>query len=160
MSLIQSESTVLHERVTWEIVIPRKPMITEADNFPCYALVQSNIILYYTFYSMFAADIMILSKELCYYLNLLEVIEQMLWSTHSEIQIVVLQILVARILQNYAFLSNRMHLFNSSGNLDKFSMDRMSRNMIELAARFECPTDLRYFFMYYKETFRHRGSVC
>ena len=72
--------------------------------------------------------------------------KQMLWSTHSEIQIVVLQILVARILQNSAFLSNRMHLFNSSGNLDKFSMDRMSRNMIELAARFECPTDLRYFF--------------
>ena len=69
-------------------------------------------ILYYTFYSMFAADIMILSKELCYYLNLLEVIEQMIWSTHSEIQIVVLQILVARILQNSAFLSNLMYLLD------------------------------------------------
>ena len=61
---------------------------------------------------MFAADIMILSKELCYYLNLLEVIEQMLWSTLSEIQIVVLQILVARILQNSAFLSNLMYLLD------------------------------------------------
>ena len=61
---------------------------------------------------MFAADIMILSKELCYYLNLLEVIEQMLWSTLSGIQIVVLQILVARILQNSAFLSNLMYLLD------------------------------------------------
>ena len=49
----------LHERVTWEIVTPRKPMSTEAklrltficfsrgDNFPCYPLVRSIIIILY-----------------------------------------------------------------------------------------------------------------
>ena len=64
MSLSQSESTILHEsiilykywlheRVTWEIINPRKPMITVAiwfsrgDNFPCYPLVQSIINILY-----------------------------------------------------------------------------------------------------------------
>ena len=83
----------------------------------------------------------------------------MLWSTHSEIQILVLHNLVARILQNSAFQSNLMHLLNSSGNRDKYLMDRMLRNMIKLAARFVCPTDLRYFPMYYYQTSRYREAL-
>ena len=83
----------------------------------------------------------------------------MLWSTHSEIQILVLQNLVVRILQNSASLFNSMHLLNSSGNKDKYLMDRMLRNMIKLAARFECPTDLRYFPMYYYQTSRYREAL-
>ena len=73
----------------------------------------------------------------------------MLWSTHAEIQILVLQNLIVRILQNSASLFNSMHLLNSSGNRDKYSTDNISRNMIELAARFWCPTDLLYIAMYY-----------
>ena len=88
---------------------------------------------------MFAAEKMILSKDLCYYLNMLEVIEHMLWSTHLEIQIVVLQILVGRIFQNL------VHLLNSIGNRDKYSMDRMSRNMpglsvLQICGTFPCTT--------------------
>ena len=73
----------------------------------------------------------------------------MLWSTHSEIQIRVLQNLVVRILQNSASQFNSMHLLNSSGNKDKYSSDIISRNMIELAARFGCPADLLYIAMNY-----------
>ena len=52
-----------------------------------------------------------------------------------------------------------MHLLNSSGNRDKYSTDNISRNMIELAARFGCPADLLYIAMYYYRTSRYREAL-
>ena len=92
-------------------------------------------------------------------LEYLKVIEQMLWSTHSEIKILVLQSILARILQSSAFLLLSMHLQKLSGNRDNYSLDRMLRNMLNLAARFGCPTDLLYIAMYYYRTSRYREAL-
>ena len=98
-------------------------------------------------------------QDLWICLEYLEVIEQMLWSTHSEIKILVLHNLLAQILQSSAFLLLSIHLQKLSSNRAKYSCDRMLRNMLNLAAKFGCPTDLLYIAMYYYQTSRHREAL-
>ena len=83
----------------------------------------------------------------------------MLWSTHSEIKILVLHNILAQILRSSAFLLLSMDLKKLSGNRDKYSLDRMLRNMLNLAVRFGCPTDLLYISMYYYRTSRYREAL-
>ena len=83
----------------------------------------------------------------------------MLCSPNSEIQILVLQNLIVRILQSSAFLIHSMQFPTSGCNRDKYSCDRMLRNMLNLATKFGCPTDLLYIAEYYYKTLRYKEAL-
>ena len=99
------------------------------------------------------------SDDLCQYLECIKVVEQMLCSPYSEIQILILQNLMVTFLQSSAFLIHSMQFPTSGCNREKYSSDRMLRNMLNLAAKFGCPTDLLYIAMYYYKTLRYKEAL-
>ena len=111
------------------------------------------------FKEIFASNISHRFVDLCVCLDYLEVVEQMLYSPYSEIQILMLQNLMVTILQSSAFRIHNMQFPTSDCNRDRYSSDRMLRNMLNLAARFGCPTDLLYIAMYYYQTSRYREAL-
>ena len=132
-----------------------RPLITRLLCNPSLSTVthESNLLSeleldFHLFREIFAVDILNHFGDLCVYLEHLEVVEQMLCSPISEIQILVLQNLIVRILQSSAFLIHSMQFPTSGCNRDKYSCDRMLRNMLNLATKFGCPTDLLYIAMY------------
>ena len=111
------------------------------------------------FKEIFASNISHRFVDLCVCLDYLEVVEQMLYSPYSEIQILMLQNLMVTILQSSAFRIHNMQFPTSDCNRDRYASDRMLRNMLNLAARFGCPTDLLYIAMYYYQTSRYREAL-
>nr|XP_022307950.1 uncharacterized protein LOC111113950 [Crassostrea virginica] len=114
---------------------------------------------FHLFNEIFLTDNSYHFNDLCEYLECIEVVEQMLCSPNSEIQSLMLQNLMVTFLQSSAFLIHSMQFPTSGCNRDRYSRDRMVRNMLNLAARFGCATDLLYIAMYYYRTSRHREAL-
>ena len=150
--LLQSPS--IRSLITRLLCNPSLSFVTHESN-----LLSEVELDFHLFREIFASNISHRFVDLCVCLEYLEVVEQMLCSPNSDIQILVLQNLIVRILQSSAFLLQCMQFPTTGCNRDKYSRDRMLRNMLNLAARFGCATDLLYIAMYYYQTCRYREAL-
>ena len=139
--LLQSPS--IRPFITRVLCNPRFSVVTHESN-----LLSEVELDFDLFDEILANDTLYHLNDLCLCIEYLEVIEQMLCSPYSEIQILMLQNLMVTILQSSAFRIHNMQFSTSDYNRDKYSCDRMLRNMLNLATKFGCPTDLLYIAMY------------
>lgn len=101
--------------------------------------------------------IRISDRDLLGYLKALDIIEQFIELPLTPNQVIALQRLTASVFQNIAFLlygSNK----NISLNKHMYIVDRISRNMLKLAAGIGYFSDRLYLAIYYYETKRYRKA--
>ncbi|XP_062579121.1 uncharacterized protein LOC134241041 [Saccostrea cucullata] len=75
----------------------------------------------------------------------------------TQYQVVMLRRLAASFLQQTAFILNTEAYFHE--NKLRYISDKISRHMLNLAARFGCITDLMYIAMYYYKTHRYMEAL-
>ena len=82
----------------------------------------------------------------------------MIGSPLTQYQVAMVQRSTATILQRTAFTLNNMHT-NTGLNKQMYIADRMSCNMLKLAAKFGCISDMAYTAMYHYEMSRYREAL-
>nr|XP_011418273.2 uncharacterized protein LOC105321612 [Crassostrea gigas] len=84
-------------------------------------------------------------------------VEHILNSPLTSYHVLMLKKLTATILQKTAFI---LHMNTKSGiNKDNYRQDKMSCNMLKLAAKFGMISDMLYLAMYFYKTFRYREAL-
>ncbi|XP_062612785.1 uncharacterized protein LOC134274520, partial [Saccostrea cucullata] len=92
------------------------------------------------------------------YMRYLHTIEQMIGSPLlTQYQVIMLQKLTATVLQSTAFILH-METYTHENKLS-YRADKMSCQMLKLAARFGCITDMLYIAMYYYKTLRYTEAL-
>lgn len=82
-------------------------------------------------------------------------LEQMIFSHRTNYQIIILQTLLASILQKIAFLLSNMY---SSRCLNKF-VDKLSCQILRRAAKIGYVSDILYLAVYYYKSFQYREAL-
>lgn len=82
-------------------------------------------------------------------------LEQMIFSHRTNYQIIILQTLLASILQKIAFLLSNMY---SSRCLNKF-VDKLSCQILRRAAKIGYVSDILYLAIYYYKSFQYREAL-
>uniref|UniRef100_K1QF40 Protein mab-21 n=1 Tax=Magallana gigas TaxID=29159 RepID=K1QF40_MAGGI len=85
-------------------------------------------------------------------------VEQLVDSPLTQYQVITLQTLTASFLQNTAFVLHNMYT-NTSVNKKMYIADKISCQMLKLAAKFGCISDMLYIAMYYYKTLRYREAL-
>ena len=85
--------------------------------------------------------------------------EQLIRTSFTQCQITILQKLTATILRTFAFLSHGMYTNTSADNKHVYIADRLSCDMLKLAAKFGFVSDLLYIAIYHYKTFRYREAL-
>ncbi|XP_034322923.2 uncharacterized protein [Magallana gigas] len=98
------------------------------------------------------------TSDLQYCMNILHTVEQLIGSPLSQYHVISLQKHVATILQSTAFILHNM-CTNTGVNKQVYIVDKMSRHMLKLAAKFGLVPDMLYIAMYYYKTLRYREAL-
>ncbi|XP_022329780.2 uncharacterized protein LOC111128457 [Crassostrea virginica] len=98
------------------------------------------------------------ANTLDHYIKVLYIIGRMIGSPLTQYQVVMVQRITATILQSTAFTLNNMYT-NTGLNKLMYIADRMSCNMLKLAAKFGCISDMAYIAMYHYEMSRYREAI-
>lgn len=101
--------------------------------------------------------ISISDRDLLGYLKTLDIIEQLIELPLTPNQVIALQRLTASVFPKIAFLLYGSHK-NNSLNKHMYIVDRISRNMLKLAAGIGYFSDRLYLAIYYYETQRYRKA--
>ena len=100
------------------------------------------------------------TKTLDHCVNLLNITDQMIGYPLTEYQVAMVQKLTANILQRTAFTLNNMYTNTCTGlNKQMYIADRMSCNMLKLAAKFGFISDMVYIAMYHYKMSRYREAL-
>nr|XP_011448995.2 uncharacterized protein LOC105343365 [Crassostrea gigas] len=91
-------------------------------------------------------------------MKILHTIEQLIGSPLSQYQVVSLQKHTATILQRTAFILHNMYT-NTGVNKQVYIADKISCQMLKLAAKFGFVSDMFYIAMYYYKTLRYREAL-
>ncbi|XP_022322567.2 uncharacterized protein LOC111124015 [Crassostrea virginica] len=86
-------------------------------------------------------------------------VEQLITSSLTQCQIIMLQSQIATILQCSAFILHDMYTTTSGGNKHVYIADKLSCYMLKLAAKFGFVSDMLYIAMYFYKTLRHRQAL-
>ncbi|XP_052676371.1 uncharacterized protein LOC128157790 [Crassostrea angulata] len=98
-----------------------------------------------------------LSKELCRIIKGIHIMEQLVVSTVTPYQVILLQKLTSTVLRYAAFL---LHMnTNESVNKKMYIADKLSCHMLKFAANFGYVSDLLHIAMYYYKTGRYRKAL-
>ncbi|XP_052690425.1 uncharacterized protein LOC128168268 [Crassostrea angulata] len=96
--------------------------------------------------------------DLCDLPKVMHAIEQLVYSPLTHYQAVTLQKLTASLFQYVAFQLQNMYT-NTGYNKQLYIADKLSCQMLKLAAKFGCVSDLLYIAMYYYKTLRYREAL-
>ncbi|XP_062610549.1 uncharacterized protein LOC134272286 [Saccostrea cucullata] len=97
-----------------------------------------------------------LDIQIC--IRCLHTIEQMIGSPLlTQYQVIMLQNMTTKVLQYTAFILH-METYTSDNKLS-YKADKISSQMLKLAARFGCITDMLYIAMYYYKTLRYMEAL-
>ena len=91
-------------------------------------------------------------------IKLLHIIVQMIGSPLTQYQVVIVQRFTTIALQSIAFTLHNMYN-NTSLNKQMYISDRMSSNMLKLAARFGCISDMVYNALYFYKTSKLKEAL-
>ncbi|XP_052708609.1 uncharacterized protein LOC128183574 [Crassostrea angulata] len=90
----------------------------------------------------------------------LHAVEESISLPLTQYHIVMLQKLTATIFQCTAFILHRMYTCTCTGsNKQLYIVEKMACNMLKIAARFGCVSDMLYIAMYYYKTCKYREAL-
>eukprot|EP00105_Crassostrea_gigas_P025424 XP_011446007.1 PREDICTED: uncharacterized protein LOC105341275 [Crassostrea gigas] len=100
------------------------------------------------------------TKNLCGLPKAIHTIEQLVYSPLTHNQAVTMRRLTAYLFQYTAFQLKNIYMYTNTGfNKQLYIGDKMSCQMLKLAAKFGCVSDILYIAMYYYKTFRYREAL-
>ncbi|XP_052691133.1 uncharacterized protein LOC128169002 [Crassostrea angulata] len=88
----------------------------------------------------------------------IHIIEQLVESTLTHYQAVMLQRITAFIFQSISFILHNEYI-HTGVNKQMYIADKLSCHMLKLAAKFGCISDMLYIAMYYYKTLRYREAL-
>ena len=80
-------------------------------------------------------------------------------SNCTQFQALMLQKLIASIIQTSAFTLHDIHINRSSVNKQMYVIDKISLNMLKIATKFGFVSDMLYIAMYYYKTHRFSEAL-